>query len=685
MTKTYWQDKVSLWLHDPPHKMFDIQGHETRSAVLAAFWGITTPDQEIYQQADMIATGLTRAALPAYDSNAEKNGEIDFQKNPTLTHPLVRDREIRLDIGDVQINSIHQELCDLLQKDLGLDQTFEQLQGVPVEKRPLGGFFDRKDKPEEWSKALYFYLFFALQKRLRQENAGQLGGLWELLPADSRMPDHPLWHHAGLTSAIGSCLDADPKRETALAVFAITPVQAFIGNARKLRDHWAGSVILSYLAFAGIKHIASTLGPDHVLYPSLHDQSLVEAWIGKDFHLERFLEEQNDDVLKMHQELGKSIASFPNKFVFLAPASQAGEICRKVENAVQEEWLRLARLVKETFLKKYDAGQVFAGLFEHQISDYWQLNYAACRLVGLSGEDREALARLLHEWEGEAQTIKAFAQEYKDPETGRLYGASHTLAQSLLAAAKLKPTRIRKPQQGEKCPLCGEHEVLHDFSGAGKSGAAEYSEAVKKFWDNIRSKENPGENNFTQVGKNERLCAICAIKRFLPQILSSPQKDELLTRARVFAKVETFPSTTKMAAHRYLLELTDKKILQEEEKEYKQLIDVLHNFDVEPEGDDLPVAGKIIEEARKKEIYLTNRDKYYALLLMDGDKMGDLINGKTLSATWNDVLHPDLRKRFEKENFRPESPLKPRLNKIRLLNPALHAAISDGLNSFARH
>ena len=171
MTKTYWQDKVSLWLHDPPHKMFDIQGHETRSAVLAAFWGITTPDQEIYQQADMIATGLTRAALPAYDSNAEKNGEIDFQKNPTLTHPLVRDREIRLDIGDVQINSIHQELCDLLQKDLGLDQTFEQLQGVPVEKRPLGGFFDRKDKPEEWSKALYFYLFFALQKRLRQENA----------------------------------------------------------------------------------------------------------------------------------------------------------------------------------------------------------------------------------------------------------------------------------------------------------------------------------------------------------------------------------------------------------------------------------------------------------------------------------------------------------------------------------
>jgi len=179
------------------------------------------------------------------------------------------------------------------------------------------------------------------------------------------MPDHPLWHHLGLTSAIGSSLAADPDRDVSLAVFAITPVQPFISKARKLRDHWVGSVILSYLAFAGIRQVAETLGPDHILYPSLHDQMLVESWIGKEFHLERFLEEQ-DEALRRHRANGKAIASFPNKFVFLCPNSRTGDLCRRIEETVQREWLRLARLVKDYLADRYAGGSVMAELFEHQ-------------------------------------------------------------------------------------------------------------------------------------------------------------------------------------------------------------------------------------------------------------------------------------------------------------------------------
>ena len=64
-----------------------------------------------------------------------------------------------------------------------------------------------------------------------------------------------------------------------MVVFSITPVQDFIGKARKLRDYWTGSVILSYLAFVGIARVMQDLGPDHVLYPSLHNQSLVDLWL----------------------------------------------------------------------------------------------------------------------------------------------------------------------------------------------------------------------------------------------------------------------------------------------------------------------------------------------------------------------------------------------------------------------
>ena len=126
-------------------------------------------------------------------------------------------------------------------------------------------------------------MFFVLKKRLRQENISNIGALWDILPADTRMPDHSIWAHCALTSAIASSMSSDSNKEVSLSVFSITPVQAFISKARKLRDHWIGSVILSYLSFIGIKYVANKLGPDNIVYPSLQDQTLVEDWLLKDF------------------------------------------------------------------------------------------------------------------------------------------------------------------------------------------------------------------------------------------------------------------------------------------------------------------------------------------------------------------------------------------------------------------
>jgi CRISPR-associated protein Cmr2 len=53
-----------------------------------------------------------------------------------------------------------------------------------------------------------------------------------------------------------------------LMVFSLTPVQGFITTARKLRDYWSGSILLSWLAFEGLRWVMENLGPDHVLYPS---------------------------------------------------------------------------------------------------------------------------------------------------------------------------------------------------------------------------------------------------------------------------------------------------------------------------------------------------------------------------------------------------------------------------------
>ena len=135
-----------------------------------------------------------------------------------------------------------------------------------------------------------------------------------------------------------------------------------------------------------------------------------------------------------------------------------------------------------------------------------------------------------------------------------------------------------------------------------------------------------------------------------------------------------------MAADSYIKNLSEKIAITQ--KECIDIRNYLHNEDNYDE--DTTDTEKTIKDAEKKfGIKFTNKDKYYAVLLMDGDKMGDLINGETLEAKWKDVIHEDLAAKIE--NGTVKAPvLKKYFDEKRTLNPALHAMISDSLNNFAR-
>lgn len=657
----YWQHKLSVYLHDPPHKCLNIQNHEQWAKELAETLGSSIAAKEQYKNADMIASGLTRAAAPGYSADANKNGAVNFTDFPKITHPIVKCDPLKLELpAGITPDTVHKDVMRLLSNDL--------------ETLP------KTASDEERAKRHFFYLHFAFRKRLRNSNAGKLGAAWDFLPADTRMPDHSIWQHTALASAIASAMREDGAGNVSLAVFAITPVQAFIAKARKLRDHWFGSIILSYLAFTGIRHIAESIGPDHIVYPSLQDQSLVEGWLGKEQgqRLAALLKESDAGLAALLEE-GKSIASFPNKFVFIVPAATAEQICRETQEAVQAEWLRIAGLVRD-FLGN---GEKLKRLFDHQVSDYWQYSFAAARLPKLSETD--TLGRLLHKdrWHNEVETIRAFADVYGESGqlTARIYAGTHSLIQGVLAASKLKPNRLRKSQAGEKCPLCGEHEVLHNEVHPENHSAADYKAGVKAFWNELRSLNAEGSNS--EVGKNERLCAVCAVKRFLPRVLRQQNlRDELLYD--VVADMINFPATTEIAAYSYLKGLEEAGRLAPETR--KKLVDALHESELgDLDDDSSKTVRAIIESGKVNGLNFTDRDKYYAVLLMDGDKMGNLINGETTTAEWGSVIHPELRKRYESPGFKPpRDALKERLAKTRTLNPALHAAISDSLNSFAR-
>ncbi len=681
---TYWQDKVSVWLHDPVIKAFDIQRHEEIARRIADALFQTFPAKEQYSPADMIASGLTRAALPGYNTDKTRDGSIDFVSHPCITHPLTG-QSLKIELPSIDNEVLADKIISLLRKDLGLDKTYEALSSLPDSDRPLNGQFSRMTSPEEWAKALFFYLYFAFQRRLRVENVGGLGGLWEVLPADTRIPDHSIWSHLGLTSAIYSSIASAADAKPQLAVFAITPVQDFIIKSRKLRDYWTSSVLLSYLAFTGITVVMERLGPDHVVYPSLHNQSLVDAWLGKKYYLEKYLVEPAGSDLAALQSDSKTIAAFPNKFVFIAPPEGITALCEDIKKAVQKEWLRVSGFVRDYLAPKDVDNTAFISLWNGQTEQYWTYSWVSCNFARL--DDIESVKNLLPEskWKHEYETVKSFnAGGNRLYDTARLYSTTHSLVQGLLAAGKTKPVSARTAQCGEKCPLCGEGEVLHNYQYNGMAPAKKYNDAVKAFWDIVRNRVN-GETGFAQVGEHERLDAVCAVKRFLPVVLRKTiYKDEILAEA--LQQDESFPSTTEIAASDYLRRLTEKVTITR--NEYPQLVQALHEADIEDGDDENSNAIKtLISEGKKAGIKLSNKDKYYALLLMDGDKMGDLINGKTLSATWRHVLHPELAKRFEDASFAPDSSFKKGalLSQLRTINPAVHGTISDSLNNFARY
>ena len=219
----YWQDKVSIYLHDPINKCFKIQDHEKRAKAITDLLYQTFLNNDIKKYADAIASGLTRANLPQYNSDESQNGAINIINNITVTHPIVKDN-ISIPFNNIDIDKMQKEIENLLTQDLKLKDDFETF----IKNKDID-FLKFKDK-EEWSKTLFFYLFFALKNRLRQENVSNIGALWDILPADTRMPDHSIWSHCALTSAISSSMSSDSNKEISLSVFSITPVQAFISN-----------------------------------------------------------------------------------------------------------------------------------------------------------------------------------------------------------------------------------------------------------------------------------------------------------------------------------------------------------------------------------------------------------------------------------------------------------------------
>ncbi len=692
---TRWQRKIVAFFHDPPDKPFGIAKHEERSkALIKVLLGSVPRVWDAIKSADREMSAADRLQFPWGSSRYW--GQYD----PVVVHPF-SGRAYWLP----PIKPLSQQDIERIVKKFGQE---------------------RRD-----DRHLYLTLWRCLPDALSNTvvSNGNLRNVFDLIPAETRQPDHPLFLHLSLTAAAVDALQGSPKIPTFLH-FSLSPVQSFIAAARKTQDLWAGSWLLSYLSWTALQAIVEEYGPDVIIYPWLYRQPLCDHWL------------RQQGVPCISEALRLELPTLPNKFVALLPMGvREGMQYRGVRNSAAaaeqrllRSWDAIARKVREELGSYFD--DLTKEIWDQQIRTFFSVFWSVFpwRLSAEEEQDEQKVLQpdevlALYEELCTPQDNWEFRQFYEwlkesgpyQPNLGTVYSVAYELADRFFRSRK--NTRNFGPQenQGSKCTMCGERQALRSH---------QYTE--REFWNRI-AKKKPKQ---VKGGGKERLCAVCTVKRWLPEILKQETKNILPQLS-----VTSYPSTSDIAAASFKQDMLELLLSSSEAASklvpaLEALFNALQDLGIRSTNDvrTVPYLGKLVDKlpdrlrkvgeqivhydgecfyperyttewveeeggdlspqklqrARQKldvvlrqarELGIAPPVKYYAILLMDGDRMGRWISGayREKMPKFADILYPGLAEELE----RLDPAWQQILRQTRIVTPSFHALISLALNNFS--
>ena len=694
----HWQAKLAAWIHDPAEKALvllrDPAGHEggtTRTLRRELFPDGLPPDlQGWVKKADRWAAAADRPQFPL-----EANGgrypawtQVNFAERPILKHPLTGQ--------DYDLNKL--DLAPALLKAVSTDHFQQFIENGAV----------------NWRKtALAFWRFGP------ETPAGDLGALWSLLPADTRVPDHTIWAHLDLTGALAGAFASDPAQNPALLLVSFGPVQDFIAQARSTSDLWAGSHLLSRLAWEGLKVISERLGPDSVIFPQLRGVALVDLWLQQEIGLPAAWFQEEEWRREGTDANPLFAAALPNKFMALVPAGQAETLAQAITERVRN-WVRetaetmLADLLKAGRFKEADKTLPCWTQLTEQLAGFPEVYWAAVPWSPLVGEAADGTpnpaelraAQAPFQPEGQhgflasdackllSRELRLEGQTFFRPNPGVLYPALYELLEKLGAAAKAIRPFAATHQTGYRDSLGGEVEWL--TTDRAQLALPPGQRPEQSLWNRVAGQFG--------IRAGEHLGALGMFKRLWPRTFTSEISDLLDRDFRRFV-VSTHTLALATSLEQWLqrpdrpavpLELRAKlegqatailprklaRALRPEDQEAPQLLlrrlpaylDFLRDTGNDEE---LGRTHGLLEK-----LLGAKPETYYALLLMDGDQMGAWLTGSNdayclpYRATWHPQILANLQQRDGGDLHRY-------LGEKRAVSPARHMAISGALNSFA--
>ena len=63
--------------------------------------------------------------------------------------------------------------------------------------------------------------------------------------------------------------------------FSLGPVQAFVAQARRTRDFWAGSFLLSYLSAVAMRSVQNQAGDHVIVFPEMDEKLMIALDTGQ--------------------------------------------------------------------------------------------------------------------------------------------------------------------------------------------------------------------------------------------------------------------------------------------------------------------------------------------------------------------------------------------------------------------
>ncbi|MEO0271906.1 MAG: type III-B CRISPR-associated protein Cas10/Cmr2 [candidate division WOR-3 bacterium] len=651
--------KLKAFLHDPVDKCFDIPTHILRAKNYAEKMGV--PGTEDAKGSDQIASCMERSLLPPKVR----------QDLTEIRHPL---SDGKIDVPTFTKREIFESIENVF------DQLGETLAGEDVRYK-------------------FLYLWRNLQEKIFESNRGKDWVKYlSLLPADTRVPDHSIWEHLKIATAVSAYWDEENNlllQNNSLFLFSLGPVQSFISQARKAQDFYMGSFILSYLTFVGMQEIVREYGPSCIIYPELYKHPLMDWFLEKEFGI----------TIEDSEVSNIDLPTIPNRFVAIVPETdkkKIQELANNLEKHIQQELNSAIEEILQKLMRASGFGEKLEDIkkmVKRHFINFPQIFWVA---IPWNIEQRDVEIKDLADFfdNDEVEKWKELWQFVKKngefpPNIGLFYQLLYTSLEKSMGVRKNLRTFEQVWESGRKCSICGERNVLFFWETKNKNKFLRHNpDAI-----DLTGKVNP---KFLSDG--EGLCGLCFTKRTFELYLEEKVSGTL--------KNFSFPSTAEVATADF-----KEKALEKASKELEdfgnQLKECLEGKI--PETLPLPklkekiqktISGEwFFEENLRREfiikeysVYLDEKiietlkgslrtltqkvgkpNPYYALIHLDGDNMGKWLSGELLPNIEN-AYNSKVWEELSKSSFADEIK---NFCQRKLLSPAIHASISTALKNYA--